>query len=422
MLKTQWLAIKFNYRIGRLGKNAIFAAAGLGTRSVIQAAYLFIASRWLGDESYGWFAGSVALVILAAPLANWGSTYLIPRYIAKNPHASRGIWATALTQTTIIGSLLTIGMMILSEAILKQSLPITSLFLLAVSELILLPAAHAATSQCFALEHGRASAISICLVPAGRTIAMICAIASGISATPNHAALAHFLGSVFGLTLAVCLVMRIDGWPDWSSRLSIKEATYQGTNYALSNVAGISYQEADKILMLQILGAVAVGNYTVAFRIASVFVLPISAVISAFLPRLMARIEVNDGSFTYTYRIMLIAAISYSILAGLCCVFIAPLMPELFGFNYKQSTDYVLLLSPWPFLYALRQCLATKMTAMNQQSFRSATDILGFFIIVGLNIALLPIKGVHAAIISLLLTELITTALLFFRSKINHSS
>ena len=422
MFKSCCAKIKFGYKFGKLGINVILGTVGLGTRAIIQAVYLFITSRWLGDENYGWFAGSVAMVILAAPLANWGSTYLIPRYIARKRDFSRAIWATALTQTVLVGSLLTIGVILFSEIFLKHSLSIVSLLLLAASELIFLPATHAATSQCFALEYGRESALSMCLVPIGRMLAMIFAIAAGVSATPGHAALTHFLGSIFGLAVAIILVARIDGWPDWRSRLSIRDATRQGANYAFSNVAGISYQEVDKMLMLQILGASAVGQYTVAFRMASVFVLPISALIGAFLTRLMKRYENQDGSFNHVYRIMLTAAILYSILASLCCVLIAPFMPKLFGSSYSQSVDYVLFLAPWPLLFALRQCLATKMTASNRQNIRSATDLAGFIFVVAFNIALLPIKGVHAAIISLLLAEAIVILFLFFGNKLKSST
>ena len=97
-------------------------------------------------------------------------------------------------------------------------------------------------------------------------------------------------------------------------------------------------------------------------------------------------------------------------------------MPKLFGSSYSQSVDYVLFLAPWPLLFALRQCLATKMTASNRQNIRSATDLAGFIFVVAFNIALLPIKGVHAAIISLLLAEAIVILFLFFGNKLKSST
>lgn len=70
--------------------------------------------------------------------------------------------------------------------------------------------------------------------------------------------------------MAFGLVAWVDGLPAWKQRLPFISATRQGTAYAVSNVAGTSYQEVDKIIMLQ-LGAATVGSYTVAFRNLLVF-------------------------------------------------------------------------------------------------------------------------------------------------------
>ena len=96
-----------------------------------------------------------------------------------------------------------------------------------------------------------------------------------------------FLGTVIGFAVAFGLVAWVDGLPAWKQRLPFISATRQGTAYAVSNVAGTSYQEVDKIIMLLLLGAATVGSYTVAFRVASIFVLPLSALIGVFLPRMM---------------------------------------------------------------------------------------------------------------------------------------
>lgn len=393
------------YRPGRLGKNALAGTAGLGFRAVIQAAYLVIVSRWLGAEGYGLFAGSVALVILGAPLANWGSSLLLTRYIALDRSRSRAMWATALVQTGVIGSLLVLGVLLITAALLQQRLPLTPMLLLALSELILLPATHAATSQCYALERGMASAVVTCLVPLGRTLAMLSIIALGIDGTPDHAAIAHFVGSLLGFTASVAIVALVDGLPAWRSRLPFRDALREGAPYAVSNVAGTSYQEVDKVLMLQILGAATVGPYTVAFRIASIFVMPLSALISASLPRLMARAGHYDGA--RTYRAMLLTGVGYGVLAGLGMLIAAPWIPRLFGSDFLPASHYLGLLALWPALFALRTCLASHLTATNRQVARTYAEITGLVIAVLLNLMLLPGLGATASVLALLVAEAI---------------
>src|SRR3546814_14755957 len=91
----------------------------------------------------------------SAPLAGWGGALLLTRHIAGNRAGSRGIWATVLQQTAWTGALLTL-IVLAASLLLGEHLRVSTILLLALSELILLPVAQMAASQCFALEIGRA--------------------------------------------------------------------------------------------------------------------------------------------------------------------------------------------------------------------------------------------------------------------------
>lgn len=392
-----------NYRLGRLGRNTILGTVGLGGRAIIQAAYLLIVSRWLGAEGYGLFAGSVALITLATPFANWGCALLLTEYVARDRGRSRGMWATGLIQTGLVGGMLVIGVLALSSILLHEKLPLAPLLVLAISELLLLPASHVASSQCSALERGGASALSVCLIPLGRTLMMLGAVVCNLMATPELAALAHFSGTLVGFVAAIALVAWVDGFPEWRARLPLRTAIRQGTPYAISSAAGTSYQEVDKTLMLQFLGAATVGTYSVAFRIASMFLLPIAALIGATLPRLMA--EHTRGSERRTYRAMLFAAVGYGGLAGVALMAAAPLVPQVFGADYAEAKIYLQFLIPWPMLFALRQCMGAKLIANHQKNMRSIIEIVGLILVTVLNINFLPYIGVIASALSLLFTE-----------------
>lgn len=394
------------YRPGQLWQNTLLGTAGLGARAVIQTAYLLIVSRWLGAEGYGLFAGSVALVILGAPLANWGSGLLLTRYIAQDRGSSRAMWATALVQTGTIGSLLITIVLVISALLLQQGLSLTPMLFLALSELLLLPAAHAATSQCYALERGITSAVVMCLVPFGRALAMLGFIAIGIAGTPDHAATAHFIGSLLGLVAVIAVIAAVDGLPTWRSRLPLRDALRQGSAYAVSNMAGNSYQEVDKIMILQMLGAAVVGPYTIAFRVSSIFLMPVTALIGACLPRLMAHAKSSDERMQ-TYRAMLLSSAGYGVMAGVGIVIVAPWASRLFGSDYALASHYLALLALWPSLFALRHCLATYLTANHRQTVRSCVEIMGLGSVVLLNFLLLPRMGVEAAVFTLLVTEVL---------------
>lgn len=413
---SAWLQRLSGHSLGLLGRNTLLGATGLGIRAVIQIVYLLMVSRWLGAAGYGLFAGSVALVAIASPLANWGSRYLIIQHVAKAPQQSRAIWATALVQTSVTGILLAAITLFVAGAFLPERLPIGPLALLACAELMLLPASHAASSQCQALERGAWAALSTCLIPAARTSIMLMTIAIGVDAAPSAAALAHFGGSLLGLAGGYLLVNHVNGGPpSWSQRLPLPESTRQGASFALSNAAASSYQEIDKVLMLQILGAMVVGPYTVAFRIAAVFTLPINAMISATLPRLVS--QHGHQAFSNTYKTMLQVGLTYGALASIAMFVSASTLTMFFGEDYIEARHYLEVLSVWPALFALRNCIAANLTAAGKQHARTLVEVSGFALVLTLNLLFIPIIGANAAIWSLLITEALMATSMTMLSK-----
>src|SRR3546814_431560 len=180
---------------------------------LIQAGCLLVLSRWCAASGYGLFAGSVAVAILGAPLAGWGGALLLTRHIAGNRAGSRGIWATVLQQTAWTGALLTL-IVLAASLLLGEHLRVSTILLLALSELILLPVAQMAASQCFALERGLGASVALCLVPASRLLAVLILLVSIGAGTPELASVGHFAGSLLGAMLAVILIARLDGWPE----------------------------------------------------------------------------------------------------------------------------------------------------------------------------------------------------------------
>lgn len=390
--------------IGRLGQNALMSTAGLGTRAVIQAAYLIVLSRWMGPHGYGLFAGSVAVAIIISLVSGWGISFVVTQQVARDPTRSNALWATAILQVLLSGFLLVSILMLGSSFALVERVDIRSMLLLGFAELIALPLVQVATSLCLALDRGAPAAVSMCLVPAFRLLAMIIAVATGLAGTPNHVAFLHFAGSVVGMLVAIYLVTRIHGAPAWRDRLPWRNATAEGTRYAIGSLVGTSYQEVDKVLLLQVLGATVVGTYTAAFRVMSVFVLPIAALMGAALPRLFASHGLH--SYSKLLKTVTLAAIGYALLASIGAAVVSPLMPLIFGPGYAVSRSYLLMLSPWAIVFALHQSAAIGLTAANRQGARVMVESLGLALVVGLNLWLLRAVGAPAAVLALLVAEM----------------
>lgn len=392
-----------NVRVGRLGRNAAYGSIGLGLRAVIQAGYLVLLSRWMGAQGYGLFAGSVAVVSLVAPFSGWGITYVLSRRVARDRASSRALWASAMGQVVFTGTVMTTAIVLASGLLLQERIDILSMVLIGLAEMVILPLAQAGTSLCFAVGRGLAAAFAICLVPAGRLFTGIAFMAMGAGRTPALVATSHFIGSLVGIAGTIVLIASVDGWPAWRERLRLRETLKEGAAFAVGSLVGISYQEVDKVMMLQLLGAAVVGPYTAAFRVVSVFALPVSALMSAALPRLFATHGGPEGS--RMLRHVVVASIAYGLLATLVAAGIAPLMPRIFGAGFAEATRYLLLLSPWPILFALHQATATGLTAFGRQHARVAVEGFGMLVVVVLNALLLRRMGAGASVLALLAGE-----------------
>lgn len=390
-------------RMGRIGRNTLFSSAGLGLRAVIQAGYLILLSRWMGPEGYGFFAGSVATVILLGPLCGWGVSYLLSDRVGRDRSMLAPLWATALVQIMLTGLLLVGLVLLVSAWLLGQRVSTGSMLLLALAELMALPVANMAISASLAVDRGVSAACAMCLVPVGRLLAVAAFMLLGWHGTPDSVAAMHFGGSVAGALVALWLVAQLGGSPAWRQRLPSREATREGTRYAIGALVGTSYQEIDKVLMLQLLGATAVGTYTAAFRVVSVFVLPITALMGVALPRLYAARGSVEAS--RIHRAVALAAIGYAVVATFVAAVVSPLLPYVFGADFAASRKYMLMLSLWIIPFALHQYAATGLTTCDRQRARVAIESAGLLLVVALNLWLLRAFGRGGAVAALLVTE-----------------
>lgn len=389
--------------VGRLGRNAILSTIGLGARAVIQAGYLLVLSHWMGAKGYGLFAGSVAAATLISPLSGWGVAFVLTRRVARDRAESRGIWATAVLQILVTGAVLTSVLMLGSSLLLKDGIGAVSMLLLGVAELMTLPLAQTATGLCIALDRGMAGAFSMCLVPLLRLLSVLAGLFVGVNGTPSHVSGLHFVGSVAGALIAYGLVAGVAGAPRWSRRPRLRDTVHDGSRYAVGTLVTTSYLEVDKVLLLQVLGAAVTGTYTAAFRVMSVFALPVAALIGAALPRLFAQHGTLAG--WRTLKIITLTGLGYAFLATIVAVGVSPWMPNVFGASFGAASHYLLLLAPWVVLYALHQAGATGLTAFDRQMSRVWIEGLGFVLVVVLNLALYPLVGAAGAAWSLLAAE-----------------
>jgi O-antigen/teichoic acid export membrane protein len=404
--------MRFPYRLpfGGLARGTLLTTSGLVTRAGLQAAYLVVVSRWLGAESYGLFAGSVTAAILLMPLAGWGMGYVFTELASHGSGPATGLWPRIVSQALLSGVLVAVVVVALTGTAMSVRVDLADMALLAVAELVALPLAQIAAMALVAMNRSDFGALATCAVPAARLSGAIGLVAAGLSPSVHLLAMTHCLGSVVATVLVMALANRVvNGRANavasakaLPGRLALLR---EGASYAAGAMASLTYVEVDKVLVLQLLGAGAAGTYTAAFRVTSVLVIPITALVGNALPRLFAAERAGQGS--PLLRRIATAAIGYSVIGGLLALVAAPLMPLVFGAEYRGSSQFVTLLAAWIPLAALHLTGATALVAAGGKTARLVVEAAGLTLIVLLNLLLLPRLGVQGAIVALLIGELL---------------
>lgn len=119
---------------------------------------------------------------------------------------------------------------------------------------------------------------------------------------------------------------------------------------------------------------------------------------------------------------MLLVTLGYSMLASSFIFMVAPLTPLIFGAEYEEASSYLQLFAIWPIFFSVRQILTSWLTAQNKQKIRVKIELLGFLIILVLNIVLIPIWGAKISILILIVVDLMISLFIYYHiQSIQHN-
>lgn len=405
------------FGIGRLGVSATTMSIALLLRGAILALYLLAITHWLGAQDYGVFIAAVTTSAILAPFAGWGAAQLLMQRVSAHPGLLVVELKAAIWQLTFTGMGLSAVSLFIAK-LLNIEMHAAELLIVSASELVLLPATLLVATACQAMGDTPRAAVAICLSPFMRLLTLGVVIAIGAAGSSTTAALIHLVGTLLAAIISLHMIKPLlsPGIIRPRPHDRITRAT-RGTRYALGNAAGSAYLEIDKLLIIALVGSGALGPYIIAFRVAALAGMPIAGLSSVILPRLFA--SQDTAKRTATGRAMLITSAIYGALATITLVLASPWLPSVFGKDFGDASHYLLLLSPWPLLYACKIALATQLTGTGKQGTRAIIEIGGVAVSVLTGWAMIASHGAAGAAIALLAAEasMVTAMALYQRRR-----
>jgi O-antigen/teichoic acid export membrane protein len=366
-----------------LARNTLWMLGGYGTRLLLQAVYFILIARALGAQQYGAFVGAVSLVALTAPFASWGTGFILIKEVARDRRTFPDYWGAALRVTLLAGCILLCLVLIISQAIWGNSVPLRALLLVGISDAIIIRILELSVHAFIAVEALRKCAEINIVLSAARTIAAACLYFGVHSPSAVSWAFLYMLGGIVGTAYAVAAVTLALGRPSLALRLSRAEL-HEGFYFAVGQASATVYNDIDKTMLVRLGGLQATGIYGAAYRIVDVSFAPLSALVYAAAARFFRYGASGITGSTRFARKILPYSATYGLLAATLLFLGSSVMPAILGREFAEAALVLQWLSPIVFLRSIHYFLADSLSTAGHQRRRASVQ-LG---IVGINVLL----------------------------------
>ncbi len=394
----------------------IFSNAGwlLGDKVVRMGVGLFVVAwvaRYLGPERFGILSYALALIALLVPIGKLGLDTIVVRDIVRDEGATHEILGTAFTAKLISGIIVAI-LGVVTISLIKPG-DLEMLWLVAILSLMIVFPAMDVVDFWFQSQL-RSKNIVI-----ARDAAFLLASIATVGILLAKSSLLAFAGArsleLFLAALGMAWAYKMSGnsikrWRFDKSRLKMLMA--DSWPLILAGVVTGIYMRIDQVMIGQMIGNAAVGQYSVAIRIAEVFYfLPVVISKSSFPAIINAK---GISSDLYKRRVQKLcswlAIISYAI--ALPMTFLSDFVVRvIFGRQYMEAGP-VLAIYIWALVFVfLGVAKSTWITSEGLMKYIFISTGMGAVLNILLNIAFIRSWGMLGAAYATLISQSIASVL-----------
>jgi len=391
---------------------------GFGVRVLAQAVYFLLLARTLGPEEYGAYVGVLALVVLLAPFASWGSGNILIKHVAHSPDQFPVRWGAALATTLVSGSLLVFLAVSLSAAFFGWERALTLALPLALGEMFGTRLSDVA-GQAFQAVQRMAGTSTVW---AGITFSRLFGLVFFLLLPGEKvAALWAWFYALTGIGFGVFSVFwagRKLGWGPLSLR-PMRGEWWDGFYFAVGLSSYGVYNDIDKALLVRFSSEREAGVYGVAYRFVEAALIPMRALVYASYPRFFE----SGGKSLSAARNLALKLTKISLLfAFLMSAFLLmakPVIAWILGDEFSNFEEVLVWLLPLLFLRSVYYFAADALTGSGFQGIRTWIQLGMAALNFALNLLLIPVWSWKGAALATWISDgllvLILWAVLFSR-------
>jgi O-antigen/teichoic acid export membrane protein len=376
---------------------------------IIEAAQLLssLITFWLlgtslGKRGFGHYASMYAVMIPLGTLAAAGVALSFMQHAIREKEDLNHVLRSCLSITMVFGVLLTaIGVGLTTWIV--PALPIISIVSTALLEFVSAPIGQIAAAAVL-VRTSYARAAQVRLIPiVARLVVVITLYVLDRLTIASLAVTFLLISAVISFVTMRLTAQRfgLDGRPGRIDRRHLKTSGVYSVG-----ISGLSLQnDGDKTVLAAFRFEDAVGIYSLAYKVVQFGLLPVSTLAASSHQRFLQHTEGHrDQHLKRSLRFaMVTGAYGFAFAVGL--MVIAPILPTLFGAEWKESVSAVRWLAPLVLLRGLAMFPLNGLMGLGKTFARSALLVASAVLSMALYIALIPGRDWKGAAIGTLIGE-----------------
>lgn len=398
------------WRPGKLAKGTFAMSAGMGLRTLGQAAVFLIIARVLGVESYGAYSAVLALAMTLGGFGGLGASIIMLRETARDPATFAESWGRTLAALLVTVPVLFTVYLLLAWTVLPNRIGWVAIVCIGAAEILFSPLALAAMQAYQGHERlGRAAYLALApVVP--RLVAAFSLMPLGFVLTASMRlpfwSVLYLLAAVATAIYGSELLRRDFGMrssPVWKGLGAVMK---EGWMFSVGSSALKVYADVDKIMLARLATLEATGAYSAAYRIVDMSLVPMHALYATLTARYfrVGQYGLVDG-LRYTFKILPFPLL-YAVAAGLTMTFLGRLVPLFLGPSYMNVSNMLLYLAWLPLVTIWRDLLQKTLIGSGFQKATFIAFVSGAVLNLFLNLWLIPLHGWRGAVLATYAAEL----------------
>jgi O-antigen/teichoic acid export membrane protein len=386
----------------------VFVVGGMVGRALLQMLLVILLARGLGRVDYGASVAIISVTGFFSTLAGLGASILHLKDAAIAPDAWQESLAAHHRNVWRSQPILLVLSAFVAWLVVSGNVPWFILLLLVAGDLLGLPHNDLMVRS----RQGRGDyawmAVTMCSLPALRVISLLgCLIALG------HIDLLAW--GIVCFSSGACMFFAVA----WSAsrataiaRSDIKRREiFAGLGFAMASASTRIHADADKAIIAKISSLGAAGDYSLAYRLMDVLLLPINSAIEWSIRNLFQHGSMGlEASVRRLWR-RWVALLVFALMASAAAYLLAPLLPMVFGRQYENC----IVMAHWLALLPLTTCtwMVVRSTAATagHEKLVGVVELLGALLSVTLGVVLVMNDGWRGAVLATYLTHIVMTSI-----------